>query len=330
MAYTYGEFKNAESYIKDGHSYITSHEHIDDGYRSSESYINDGHSYITYHDHIDDGYKSSESYINEGTYASYGGPMIDYKKPVELIEEGTLTPQNITKEQQKLIHDDILLGVTNNKNLLAKKIDLIINNDDLVTSLLKTQYHLAVREMEKEYRGFYSEGVENRKFQFLTTVKMLVEKGYDIDKLNFDNNKKMPLARLLAEFKNNCSKYHAKSIPNASWFKEGKAPEGYDMKRTTNPYLFAGMLNTEIYVKNPKAFEEEHAKFIKNSNHPVNKNSSFEEFMLRIYGVKIPISFDYLNNFLEERQKQMSQDQLERNSNILNVMEQERSSGRGL
>ena len=302
------------------------------GYENTENYYNEqGKDPLIRHEINTPGYESSEHYYNEGIYAKYAGPIIDGKKPSELIEAGNLTPQTIKEEDLQTVYEDILLGLTSNKDLLSKKIDLIIQNDRLINSLLSNQYKLAIEEMKNEKRNIYGDvSSKNRKFQFLTTIKMLIEKGYNTENLKFisKNETEMSLEMLLADFSKNCSLYHATNMPNASWFKDGNPPQGYDMRRVTNPNLFAGTLIAELYVKNPEKFKKEYEETTAKYN--PEQRPTFEDFMNYRYRIIFPINLTYLQNFKNEREKQMQQDQIKRTEQLSPIINKDNEAKRSL
>ena len=62
------------------------------------------------------------------------------------------------------------------------------------------------------------------------------------------------LHRLLSSFKRECTS-GVKSIEDPSWFADGQMPEGYDTRKLNNPWLFTGVLISDIYSKKPNLFE---------------------------------------------------------------------------
>ncbi len=247
------------------------------GYADAESFYNDyGDRPVMVGQGIsnDPGYKSSEHYYNEGFIEGAGRPNIDGKEPAELIRSGDLTPETIREGDREVVYEDIMMGTTRDKDMLAKKVDLVMSDDKLVHDMLSNQCDLAIR-------GKVEDGVD-RRFQFLATTKMLIEKGYDVDSLDFGGR---DLAKMLAEFRKS---YKDKSpMDDPSWFKDGQAPEGYDMRRVNNPWLFAGGLISEMYGRNPGKFQAEYEKYKQETKMPEGQALSYEEFMHYSYGIDV-------------------------------------------
>lgn len=210
-----------------------------------------------------------------------------------------------------------MLGLTNNKDLLAKKIDLIISDKDIVNNIISNQYMLAVQEMKKEEKGFFDNTSTNRKFQFLSTVKILMEKGYDINSLSFNKGEtQIGLAKLISNFRKECAEHKAKNIDDPSWFKTGQSPENYDMRKVNNPWLFSATLITEIYASNPQMFETEYENYKATTKMPPEQILSYETFIHYAYGIEVPVKKDDLQQFQEVRARQMQQDQVVREQQL--------------
>lgn len=224
------------------------------------------------------GYESSEHFYNEGIKTSIAY-NINGKSVSDAIISGELTKENISNSDKEVICNDILCGVTRNKDILAAKLDLLIEDKRLIESILLIQYNEALKEINREKRSGNSTDVVDRKFQFLVTSKILMEKGYELDKLSFVSDDSKDFAEMLNNFRIQSS--GSKLMDDASWFKDGVAPEGYDFRKVKSPFLFSGSLLGELYQKNPDLFKEKYEDY-KNttSMEPV----SFEEFMER-YGV---------------------------------------------
>lgn len=294
------------------------------GYKSSEHWYNEnGNIPLGYEmPSREPGYKSSEHMYNEG-FVERGGPSINGKTPNELIDSSLLTVESITEEEKQVVYEDIMLGFTRNKDLLAKKIDLIISEERIVNKIISNQYMLAVEEMKNEKRGFVDHSPKNRKFQFLATIKILMEKGYDLDNFKFSKQEtQIGLAELLADFRKDCSRYSAKNIDDPSWFKDGIKPEDYDMRKVNNPWLFSGVLIREIYAKNPKKFEEEYENYKATTKMPPEEMLSYEDFMRYGYSIEVSKKTNNLQQFKEEREKQMQQDQVVRKEQLSNLTQE--------
>ena len=249
----------------------------------------------------------------------YQGPTINGKKPGDLIISGYLTPSSIRLEDKKIVYDDILLGLTDNKNLLAKKIDLIIDSPVLVNGMLKTQYDLAIKQMRDEYRG-YHDTLRDRAFQFLVTVNMLFQKGYDMESLTFSvgEYQDIGIEKLLANFRKCCNEYEANSIDSVAWFVDGKVPDGYDMRKVKSPWLFTGMLIRELYAKNPERFDADYENYKITTKMPLDQQLTYEQFLETSYGVILPEKKEVLDKFKEESAEQMCIDQQTRQENVIN------------
>lgn len=263
-----------------------------------------------------DAHKSSEHYYSEG-FTEKGGPNINGKTPSELINSGLLTVQNIKPDEKQVVFEDIMLGLTNNKNMLSQKIDLIISDKNIVNSIISNQYMLAIQEMKKEEKGFVDNTPTNRKFQFLSTVKILMEKGYDINSLSFKNgDAEIGLAKLISNFRKECAEHKAKNIEDPSWFKTGRAPQNYDARKVNDPWLFSGTLITEIYANNPQMFETEYKNYKSTTRRPPEQILSYEEFIHYAYGIKVPAEYNNLQHFKETREKQIQYDQIIRQQQL--------------
>ena len=252
-----------------------------------------------------------------------GGPNINGKTPGELIAAGLLTAENLGPEEKQVIYQDIMMGLTNNKDLLSKKIDLIISDKEMVNNIVSNQYMLAVQEMKKEEKGFVDHSPTNRKFQFLTTVKMLVEKGYDINSLTFNKGEnKIGLAKLMSDFRKECSEHRAKNIEDPSWFKNGKAPDGYDTRKVNNPWLFSGVLITDIYINNPQLFEAEYENYKATTKMPPEQRLDYESYIRYAYGIEVPVKTDNLTQFKEARARQIARDQIVREQQLAGLTQE--------
>lgn len=291
-----------------------------DYYNSAEHYYNKQDKPLSYDTrHSEAGYRSIENYYNAG-FSEVGGPNIGGKTPSELIQSGTLTPDTISEEDRKVIYDDFMMGYTNDKEMMAKKIDLMIDDSELINQVVFNQYKLAISEMKKENRGSIDHTPRDRKFQFLATVKMLMEKGYDIDSLHFDKESgQVGLAELLADFRKNCNGYHARSIQDPSWFKNGQRPVNYDMRKVNDPWLFAGTLITEVYEQNPAKFDAEYENYKLTTKVPVEEMLTYEAFMHYGYGINVPARVDNLEQFKAAREAQMDSDKKVREQQLINV-----------
>jgi hypothetical protein len=277
-------------------------------------------------------HKSSEEYYSEG-FVEKGGPSINGKTPSELIASGLLSAENIKPEDKQVVYEDILLGLTNNKDILAKKIDLIISDKTMINNIISNQYILAVQEMKKEAKGFVDNTPTNRKFQFLTTTKILMEKGYDISSLSFKKGEnQIGLAKLVSDFRKECAEHNAKNIQDPSWFKSGQTPENYDMRKVNNPWLFSGVLITEIYLNNPQTFEAEYEKYKATTKMPSAQILSYEEFIHYAYGIEVPAKKNTLELFKEARERQMQQDKIVREQQLVGLTQKiiETKEGRNL
>lgn len=237
------------------------------------------------------------------------GPNIDGVKPGDLIKKGLLTPETIKEEEKKIVYDDIMIGYTNDKNMLAKKLDLILTEKELINSIVANQYQLAIRQMEHEKRGYYDNGPRDRVFQFLATVKILMEKSYDIDQLKFKkDDDEIDLAKLLANFMKECSRNQAKTISDPSWFRTGEPPKDFDKRKVNNPWLFASTMVQEIYAKNPEGFKVKYEHYLQTTKRPAEERLSYEEFIHYAYGIDIPKENDSLKEFEKARATQRQQD----------------------
>ncbi|MBE6147487.1 MAG: hypothetical protein E7168_04050 [Firmicutes bacterium] len=287
---------------------------------NSSSYYNSEHWYNEHDDttlgydmpSLNSGYKSSENYYNEGIVFGIG-PNINGKTPSELITSGLLTSDTITLEDKQVIYEDIMLGLTNNKDMLAKKIDLIISDKNIINNIISNQYMLSVQEMKKEEKDFVENAPINRKFQFLLTVKILLEKGYDINSLSFKKGEsQISLAKLVSDFRKKCIEHRAKNIG----FKFNQAQENY------NPWLLSGTLITEIYINNIQMFEAEYENYKQTTKMPPEQILSYEEFIHYAYGIEIPVKTDNLEHFKEARERQMQQDQLLKEQQLVSLTQE--------
>ena len=283
-------YENSEhKYMEHGDRPVMLGESSVPGYKSSEHYYMErGDRPVMLGQSSEPGYKSTEEYYSEG-FVSGMGPNINGKKPSELIEGGFLTPSTIKEEDKKIVYEDIMLGVTRDKNMLAKKIDLIISDENIVNSILSNQYALAVDEIFKESKGFVDHSPANRKFQFLATSKILMEKGYNLENVTIGKDSPKDFIELLSDFRGKSS--GTSLIDDPSWFVDGKVPEGYDLRRVNNASLFTGSLLIDMYKKNPNVFKDKYEEYVNLTNlEPV----SYEQFMER-YGI-----FPHVLNEVEE------------------------------
>ena len=322
-------YKNSEHYYsEEGSRPIVYRESTEPGYKSSEHYYSEeGSRPVIYRESSEPGYKSSEHYFSEGMIFGLG-PNINGKTPEELLSQGDLTPATIKDEEKKVVYDDIMMGVTNNKNLLAQKLDLVLTDEEIINRIVANQYMLAVSEMGKEQKGYVDNSPTDRKFQFLATVKILLENGINLNeiKLPQQENKVMDLAQLLTEFRKQCNQYKAKSINDPSWFKTGQPPKDYDMRKVNNPWLFAGVLITDIYKKNPLLFVEKYENYKATTN---LEPMSYEEFMYYNYGIQGLTNTNDLEAFKKARAEQINSDKNLRNSQLEQMMSYQQKEGKG-
>ena len=173
-------------------------------------------------------------------------------------------------------------------------------------------------------------GEKNRKFQFLSTIKILIEKGYDINSLSFNiGEPETSLAKLIVDFKKKCTEYQATPIEDPSWFKSGKAPENYAMRKVNNPWLFAGILVAEIYAKDTQPFEREYEDYLKETKMPLDRPLSYEEFMHYSYQLDVPAKTDNLRPFIEAREAQKQKDQDMRNQQLSGLSQENIETNEG-
>lgn len=237
----------------------------------------------------------------------------------KIINNRKLTPETIKPEERKLVFADILSGKTNDTELLAKKIDLIINDTELIQKMIIAQYNEALNEIKDEKLNLNND-LKDRQFQFLATIKILIEKGYNIENLQLQNEKTLP--ELIANFRKKTTN-SSKKINTPTWFKDPQEKNEYHKKnaqKLNDPYLFAGLLIREIYAKYPEIFTNAYEVYKTKSN-----LLSFEEFMH--YAFTIDTKTISLEKFKEERNKQLLIDKNEREKQINQTIIQEDIKG---
>ncbi len=236
------------------------------GYKSSEHYeLERSDRPVSYGESSMPGYKSSEHYYNDGLVFGVGH-NINGKKVTDLILDGSLTPFNIKEEEKKIVLDDILSGETRNKDILAKKIDLLIADNNYINNIFSSQYNLALNELEKQKRsGYVKPDVVDRVFQFLATTNILMEKGYNVEELVSNKYPEKDFIDLLVNFKNQSS--GASSIEDPSWFNSGVAPSDYDYRRINSASLYAGTLLINMFKNKKDLFDEKYNNYVKKTNY---------------------------------------------------------------
>ena len=185
---------------------------------------------------------------SENGTGPYTGPQIKGKKPAELIKNGELTPENITTEEKEVVYNDILLALTPTKELLSKKVALISSDKDMVQKLVLQQYKLAMQGIKKEYSGAKKID-KDRTLDFLSTIQILNESGFDLNNLEFQtqDSEKIGVTQLLENFEKK-SRGAQGLIPDPTNFKNRYTP---DVSKGKNnwPDVFAKNLRTTVNEK---------------------------------------------------------------------------------
>lgn len=224
-----------------------------------------------------------------------GGYRVDGMKVEDAINQGILTTENLTNEKKENIYKDLMTGYTNNKNMLSKKLDLLLGDPEIVNSILINQYHLAVNEMSKENRSYMqytNTSSVDRKFQFVATVNMLIAKGYDISNMKFNVNNRwgreieVDFYGLLSQFCINCDINDANGIPDPFWTENGKqSTVNHPPKRADGYYspdrIIRGILQ-EQHTKNPSTYYEAYRNYIKETS--LENPEPYEWFVKQNFG----------------------------------------------
>ena len=252
-----------------------------------------------------------------GKGVSYGVLRIQGQDPHILIQEGKLTKENMLPEYKECIYSELVRGYVTDKNLIAKELELIIDDKELLSKLIYRVYSKAIEEMHLQDKS-NSYVNTNHVYNFLSIISILMAKDFDVYSLSFENKSQeenLNIMNLMAKFKEQANSNRASDIADPSWDKEGTVTK-FGIKETS-PYLYSSELIRNLYVNhpNPQIFVEEYNEYLA-SKKPGDYVVSFEESMRYKYGLVLPKGIDNLQQFKEARERQMQQDQIIREQQL--------------